>query len=43
MHCYLPNHVHHQDDVENNEEVVCVPEDLVVGHAVINYKTIRVY
>lgn len=30
----LPNHVHHEDDVEDNEEVVCVPEDLIVGHPV---------
>lgn len=22
--------MHHEDDVENNEEVVCVPEDLIV-------------
>lgn len=28
----LPNHVHHQDDVEDNEEVVRIPEDLVVEH-----------
>ncbi len=27
----LPDHVHHEDDVEDNEEVVCVPEDLIVG------------
>lgn len=23
--------MHHKDDVEDNEEVVCVPEDLIVG------------
>lgn len=28
----LPDHVHHKDDVEDNEEVVCVPEDLIVGY-----------
>lgn len=28
----LPDHVHHEDDIEDDEEVVCVPEDLVVGH-----------
>lgn len=28
----LPNHVHHEDDIEDNEEVVCVPEDLIMGH-----------
>lgn len=30
----LPDHVHHKDDVEDNEEVVCVPEDLIVEHPV---------
>lgn len=34
----LPNHVHHKDDVEDNEEVVCVPEDLIVGHPVKKQK-----
>lgn len=24
--------MHHEDDVEDNEEVVRVPEDLIVGH-----------
>ena len=28
----LPDHVHHEYDVEDDEEVVCVPEDLIVGH-----------
>lgn len=28
----LPDHVHHKNDVEDNEEVVRVPEDLIVGH-----------
>lgn len=28
----LPDHVRHEDDIEDDEEVVCVPEDLVVGH-----------
>lgn len=28
----IPDHVHHKDDVEDNEEVVRVPEDLIVGH-----------
>ena len=31
----IPDHVHHKDDVEDNEEVVCVPEDLIVGHSKI--------
>lgn len=29
----LPDHVHHKNGVEDNEEVVCVPEYLIVGHA----------
>jgi len=32
----LPDHVHHQDDVEDNEKVVCVPEDLIVEHPIKN-------
>lgn len=28
----IPDHVHHENDVEDDEKVVRVPEDLVVGH-----------
>lgn len=31
-----PDHVHHQDDVEDDEEVVRVPEDLVAEHPEID-------